>query len=510
MDTQVIGSMVFEDASETDLSGESSTQDRVAFGGGTNNLGNITLDLVSGEAVVDVATIQREADVTEDADIATSAHDFSGSYQITSSGLTLPEGYAGVCAASERDNPDSRCFGPTEGEPIFIKMINGVKDGTSEPAHGMMIWESETIYNTCGAKLGFTYAQGKAHGVDFTNSGVEEGSFNWKTGFEQGWKDTANARTQWDQIKMERAEIGGYPGMKQYFKQYTSNQDGSPVETPGYQFNADSKESGCRTADGRPAEVYDWPENTQCTDTAVGDTGLRKSVCTFTTTLDSGEEEVTCTHINGTFTTDNTPITDGHPEWPNDFEILLSGPSCESGEPMWSPEGMQCSDGSTPSQGQLCSEADTSTAQGQLAQLRCYLDHLHQNFDSLEGGVTECVRDVRGNWNARTPEEFIAKADGPESPMGQHVFELFKYDDANSGRLRGKEVFYEGVKVGDNWTDCKVAESFSLAVRKYDDSDDLLAEMISSMKLLDEKPACVAQFGEETGQMKMMFKLEKQ
>lgn len=496
----VVGTMVFEDSSETDLAGGTSSQDRLAFSGGSSNLGTINLDLTTGQAVVDVQSIVSNSVVDTDT-AASGALDMTGTYQITSSGLDLPTGYAGVCT----DPNDKDCRGPMEGESIFVKLISGVKAGTETPAHAMAIWESETLFQTCGSTLGFDYADGIEKGFDFSGSGVDEGEFTWKTGLTDGWKDVDNARARYGQMKMEKVnDFNGYSGMKQYFTQYTSNSDGSTkVQTAGYQFNANTDDSGCKDSNGEPTRVNDW-SSMQCShENLTG--GLHKSTCTGT----SDGSAVTCIHISGTFDSNGDPITDGWPQWPSDFDILLAGPSCDSPElEQWGPDGLSCSSG-TLTQGALCSSANTATEAGKLAQLRCYLEYNHSSMDR-DSQSSDCVRKVRGNWSATTAAEFIVGDDGPKRAEGQHVFDLFKFDSSTSGTLRGQERYFDGVQMGDNWTDCEILESFSISLRKYPDSDDLLAEMIQTQQNLSHKAACLAEYGEEGGTQKMMFKLEKQ
>ena len=524
----ILGTMVFKDDSAKDLNGAAKTDDRFALEGGASDLGTITLNLSTGKAEVEVAKIVGK--VKDTAAAVVGAYDFTGKYEFAASGATAPEGYANLCteaeAQAERQEKDGdgkeKCRGPTVGMPIYLKRISGVVPNTTTPAYGMAFWASKEADIACGSKLGVSYADAKSRGFDATNSGVAEGDFNWDTALVDGWKDTANARAKNTLIKQETvADFKGYPGVKQFFSQYrtfTCNpgspcSDGEKTVAAGFQFFANTKESGCRTADNKPIQLFDWKDMT-CTnedlkDSANALTGLRKSTCKKT--VDA--KEITCTNIGGTFLEAGTPVTNAVTRFPDDFVVIARGPYCDKNNnktfdgdewPMWSGEGQSCSGGITITPGALCSAITGTSSEEKLAQLRCYAEYRGNN--DQEDDFSKCSREVRTNWGAKTPEEFVVT--GKAKPKAQFVFEKLNYDSANSASLRGEETDYRGVRNGESWTDCQLNSVFSFSMRKIEGSEDLYGEMIQTETNVSTKPVCVAEFG-ATAPTKYMFRMKK-
>ncbi|RZA22823.1 MAG: hypothetical protein EOP10_14405 [Proteobacteria bacterium] len=182
----VLGTMVFKDEAKKDLNGAASADDRFALEGGASNLGQITLNLSTGKAEVDVAKIVGKVKNTAAAVVG--AFDFTGSYEFDEAGVPAPSGYQNLCTRAEAEaeeetmkdsHGDRKCDGPSVGFPIYMKRINGVVPGTTTPAYAMSFWASKEYDAICGNKLGVSYADGIKNGIDATNSGVAEGEFTW-------------------------------------------------------------------------------------------------------------------------------------------------------------------------------------------------------------------------------------------------------------------------------------------------------------------------------------------
>lgn len=517
---ETLGTIVFKDPTKKSLNGSEKTSQREAFGGDTD-LGEITFNLATGEAVVDVTQITTKAD-TSAANSTDVAYDFTGSYKISGAGFDLPTGYVGTCPEGSHESNDSDCRGPEEGEPLWIKRLNGsfVSDGS--PAYGIMIWRSEDSFEQCGSTLGISYDDLKENaGVDLSGSGVNEGPFTYTAGWVDGWK-IPTATLDYPQMKMERAEIGGVKGNKQYFKSYqecTWSQSGPSCDTvtaAGYSFWGQSDVTGCRTADGEPYQMNDW-SNMECTNKELTG-GLNQSTCSKTV---EGKGTVTCVNINGQFLANGTairPTAKKHIQvrFPEDFVAYGTGMMCKNSQnqttmPQHSPGQREPSCPNThPTKvpGQKCSELtpnDGSDAY-KLAQLRCYADAYWKAEREAQG----CKREIRTNWNAKTPAEFL-NDNGPQKPRDQFIFEGFEYTSPTSGSFRSTERRFEGIKVGDNWDDCEVMENMTFSLQQAAGTNDLIVEMISEQRLISQKPACLAEYGEEgTMLMKTMFKLVKQ
>lgn len=522
----ILGTMVFKDQAKKDLNGEAKSDDRFALDGGTSDLGTITLDLATGKAEVDVAQIKGNIKDTSTAVVG--AYDFTGKYEFEASGATAPEGYQNLCTVAEaaaahqanQGSGKSTCDGPSIGMPIYLKRIAGVVPGTQTPSYAMSFWASKEYDALCGNKLGVTYADAIAHGIDPTNSGVAEGDFTWDPTLQDGWKDVTNARARNSLLKQETVtDFKGYAGIKQYFKQYrtfTCNpgspcSDGAPTTAQGFQFNANTNDTGCRDAYGKSVNLQDW-SGMSCTgeqvlDSASAATGLFKNVCSKT----SEGKVVTCTNIGGTFLANGTPVQNAITRFPEDFIVIAQGAYCDKNSnnifdgdewPIWNGNSQSCSSNVTLKQGQLCSAITGTSSEEKLAQLRCYAEARQGDDEDF----SSCTREVRTNWSAKTPEEFLVG--GKAKPKGQFVFEKLDYDSPNSASLRGEEHDFRGVQVGDNWTDCEINSVFSFSVRKIDGSEDLYGEMIQTETNVSPKPACIATFG-SSKPTKYMFRMKK-
>lgn len=531
-DEAILGTLVFKDPAKKDLKGGSKSSDRLAFEGGESDLGSIVLNLDTGTAEVDISKIVLKTKSVEAVASEGELYNFTGSYKFAQSDLTtLPSGYSKLCSEpAPGSDGDRDCKGPRDGMPIYLKVISGVSTtDASAKVHAASLWASKTVDDLCGNKLGFTYAQAKEKGVDFTNSGVTEGAFNWDPSLTDGWKDQTNARAQHALMKMENVDsFKGYPGTKQYFKRYRTWNcpanspctESEPITASGFSFFANSKESGCRDAAGKPIQLSDW-DNMQCENTQLtGDSaGLNKSICKKT--VDNAV--ITCTNIQGTFNADGSSLANAMTRFPEDFVVYANGAFCDKNAnnvfdggsewPTYDPatQSQTCSTG-TLKQGDLCKDIVTTDSAGKLAQLRCYADYMHKSEGGGGGGgdnVTACMREINTNWSAKTPEEFLLNSDGPSRAKGQFVFELFDYDSATSGSLRGEDTYFNGIQVGNNWTDCEVREVFSFSMKKVDDAGNLYGEMVSSETNVSPKPVCVAEYGQGKT-TKYVFKMLKQ
>lgn len=513
-----VGTIVFKNPNKKTLSGSAKTEQRQAFSGDTN-LGKISLNLTTGQAEVDVTKITTKKDTTT-ANAAESTYDFSGSYSLEPVSFALPSGYMTACAQGDRE-----CHGPTAGESIWLKRVQGKFLADGKPAYGIMAWQSEAAFQACGSKLGFTYADAKSHaGIDLSQSGVAEGKLNFATDWgSEGWM-SPNARLNWDQMKMERATIAGLSGMKQYFKQATPrtcNQSGCTEGTPdaskkGYNFFVQNNETGCKIGD-KPYQLKDW-SNMQCTFAALGG-GLNKNTCTKT----ENGQTVTCTNIGGMFDLNGNPLntsgsnTQYNARFPDDYVVYGQGARCVGGQngarPYWdgNSNGMKCDSG-TLTPGDLCSSlaANDSSAPAQLAKYRCYSDAYWRDAEAATK-AGKCIRQVQTNWMAERPEDFVS-LDGPSKARSQHIFEAFEYDSPNSGSFRSEEKRFDGIKVGDNFDSCEVMEAMTFSMRRIPNSSDLIMEMISEKRNISKKPACIAYYENNGGNaevQKMMFSMKK-
>lgn len=455
--TSQVGTIVFEDPSEKDMSGANASSDKTSFAGNVK-FGAIKLDLATGKAVVDLSAIEVEKKVTG---TAASLTDFTGTYKITALGLSQPEGYTAPCPAGSQGNDE--CRGPQEGETVFFKRINGKDVATGTEVFGVMAWESKAMFETCGSRLGISYADAKAHaGVDLSGSGVDEGEFTWAAGLVDGWKNPS-AVSQYSRPIVKPLIVNGVVGLAEGL--YSgANGSGSYY---GFEFRpSDDKLGGCKDTSGKPVrlEPSQWStmvHNNDSTEIAPG-TYIYKSTSRLQ------DSSVVCTFVGGRFTKVASTLES---EVDGTFTTLAFDPNVPLSRKQAAP-------------GALC-----SSLSGDLEQVRCYADNL---WDYARSNNDKCIKRVNYNWGAKTAAEFVNAGNGPVRAFGQHIFEKFRYDSPTSGSFRQEEERFEGIDTGNGWTDCRKIEKMNFALKAKDGSKDLLVEMTQESRNADPKPACIA------------------
>lgn len=172
---QTLATMVFEDTESKDVSGESKKDGRMAFSGNTQ-LGKISLDPATGKAVANITAIKNQLKRFEGSD----GFNPDGTWKLRATD-NVPVGYKTIDGNDER--------GPQEGMEVFMKRIDGKTVADGAPAYAIGIWKSEEAYDNCGKTLGFNNAEAKeAVEIDFSESGLKDGPFTWKTDWVDGWK----------------------------------------------------------------------------------------------------------------------------------------------------------------------------------------------------------------------------------------------------------------------------------------------------------------------------------
>ena len=470
----VVGTMVFKDDSKKSLNGDSSSKDKLAFSGEVG-LGAIVLDLETGLAEVEVSQISSGVVDTEVS--VKDAFDFTGTYKATSVGLDMPTGYKALCPENQDD-----CKGPSEGMTFWMQRVAG-KDTSGKDAFAASLWASKSYYETCGSKLGFSYADGiKKAGIDFSASGIAEGDYSWATGFVDGWK--SNTATAPFAIREEKRidNLLGYKGTAKTITHYTPNTTGSRQVVEAFHFDAITPETGCKLA-GAPYKMQDGDWDLLSNSISCGDNGL----CTHTNTGTKDGKKLTCITVGGDFL--------GNAENPSAATVLAPGTYSFD----WDNDMKKLA-----SSGDACKDIASSTEAGKLAQLKCYSSaYWDLEDDNL------CLKQIRPNWNAKTATEFMLDNGGPARPNNQFVFELFEYSSSNSGSFRGQDRYYESVDVNGAYIECEVLETFALSLVKDGDAGDIIVDMISDTRNMSSTPACIAEFGEGSVQ-KSLFKMIKQ
>ena len=455
--TQTVATMTFENSDTKNVNGETQSDSRLAFSGNTN-MGKIALDTATGKAKASVANFKSAVKA-----FSGNGFDFTGNWTLKAS-TDLPEGYQTACA------PNTKCDGPEEGERVFLKRIVG-KRGEAEVS-AASIWSSEDAFKACGSRLGFSNAEAKAAaGVDFSASGVTEGAFTWSPGWVDGWKYTG-AVTQRPMRDCGPYNLNG-------IEVFRCKATASGVNF--WEVSLNSRDSGCKLADGTPAKIEDWSKVNWTSGNCDGtfDKIPALKVCRSAGTY-SGNA-ISCQNIGGAMN-DNMSAAFQPSGTVTRTEVEV---------------GASCSD----------------SRLGTMQQLQCYADYYFQK--SRDEGAAKCVRDVELNWGAPSPDKFVMRANGPTRAREQHLMGLVNYTSANTAALRDEKEYFRGFPVEDkdgreSFVNCKIIEAMNISMTKLSDSE-ILFEMTGSQRSVDQNPLCNAQTGGERGLVqKMMFKAIKQ
>jgi hypothetical protein len=455
--TETVATMTFENSETKNVNGETQSDSRLAFSGNTN-MGKIALDTATGKAKASVANFKSAVKA-----FSGNGFDFSGNWTLKAS-TDLPEGYQTACAAN------TQCEGPKEGERVFLKRIVG-KRGEADVSVAS-IWSSEDAFKACGSRLGFSNAEAQAAaGVDFSNSGVTEGPFTWSDGWVEGWKYTG-AVTQRPMRDCGPYNLNGIG----VFRCKASAANGTFWEV-----SLNSRDSGCKLADGTPAKIDDWSKVTWTTGNCNGtfDKIPALKVCTSGGTYNGAA--ISCQNIGGAMTDDMSAAF--QPSGTVSRSEVAVGTTC------------------------------SSNSLGSMQQLQCYADYYFQN--SRNQGPAKCVRDVQLNWGAPSADKFVMRTNGPTRAREQHLMGLVNYTSTNTAALRDEKEYFRGFPVKDkdgreSFVNCKIIEAMNISMTKLTDSE-ILFEMTGTQRSVDQNPLCNAQTGGERGMVqKMMFKAVKQ
>ena len=435
-----LAAFVFK-GSRKDLSGNSAKDTKVALNGSAA-LGAISANADSGTAVIDTSTISNLATAA-----VANAFDFTGSWSMDKADV-LPSGYTAPCTQDEAKAAQAAnkqtCNGPTIGESIWIKRLNGKTTSDASSTYAVEVWKSEDSFKACGSKLGFSYADAKSKaGIDLTDSGVAEGAFSWTDGWVDGWKLSSAKNGSW---AMQDCSQTTYKGKEAY---KCNASDGKyTISLPG----------GCMgTASGKPVQVENWSSITGMSNTTETDsaTGLTRNI----TTGSYNGTAIKCVNVFGSFNTDGSSYTGQvTPQ-----TLVAANATCSS----------------------IAETSDTL----KLAKLRCYSNGY---WSAGEGAANVCIRKVDFDWTATDPTKFLSNSDGPQQARNQHVLSLLNYTDANTASLHDEHQYYRGVQVNGNMVNCMVREAFTMTLRRTSDTK-VTAEFVSETKSVDQgKPACVA------------------
>ncbi|MBF0205334.1 MAG: hypothetical protein HQK53_00450 [Oligoflexia bacterium] len=401
--------------------------------------------------------------------------DFTGTYVASTYTGTAPSGYSALCTVNESQN--GQCDGPYEGMNLYIKRLSGYEvdssgTTTTTPKYAIMVWQSRTAFESCGSKLGFTYADAKTNAkIDLTNSGVSEGDFTWTSSISpsSSIKDWSNVNTI---IPSGAATISS--GWKistsmsgQTMQDCETVSIGSGANTiPGWKCTDSAGKTqtslggGCVNSSNSPVNVTEWSGLTCNSESLTGDlTGYTKDTCSGTT---SQEGRVTCT---------STSKRDNGFNWNNVTNLVSAGAPC--------------------------SNISATTDKSRLIQLRCYSEAYWRYLETIRNSTSAenyCFRDLRTDWSATSPDDFIISS-GPAKSSTEYVLEQFTYTSNTSGSFRNEETDSRGVQItsGGNsiWINCRILRVMNMVLTRTSQGPDvLLGEMTNESRLIDTKQGC--------------------
>lgn len=462
----------FLDANEETLAtmvfkGTSSESDSKSFSGAVG-VGAIDINFTTGEAVVDEANIT--GTVVETAVAAGDAFDMTGDWKFAAipeaDKTTADKGVSDICAS----NNDPNCHGPSVGFPVHIKRVQGVKADASA-GFGLLMWDSSTSFAACGSKLGATYAKLLTDtGIDFTNSGVAEGAFDFATSAVVG----GVTHTLTDGWKSNQATASyNYSNCAQGAEGFTcTDPDGTTrVEKSG----------GCVNSAGIPVKPDSWSGMSSCSQSDPDTDGFITNTCSGTVSVEGTSTAVVCTNVykesGGTIA-----------------GFAWSGPIIA--------EGALCSSGVT--------SASVSAAQRDLAAARCYADYYRRTFERSDSGA--CLKQVESDWTATTAEAAVTISEDAGSMI---LAGALNYD--SSGQVATLyEIRYEnrGVSAGANsFVPCRVKSTGSITFVKVSDTKIrgyyVDAQVYAPADKTKIDKACIAEFGSGKSD-KFIFYMDKQ
>ncbi len=451
---------LISDSSKKDMNGNNQVTNTAAYNSSAN-LGSIEFDSNAGEVTVPVANISSV--LSSSVSSTTSVFDPTGGWTITAADFTLPSGVKSVCPNTHNND----CNGPPEGMNLYLNMVTGTHTADSSPVYGLQLWQNRSgdgiaSYQACGSKIGLSTAQQTEFGISFANNS-NDGVFSFvsqvlnfsdqvtsTTGtvnLTSNWKmDTAKTQYDYYPCSSKELSIGGtaYHGYRC-----------GPDSNNNYQLNLSG---GCVDSTNTPVNVTNWT-GFSCTNSQDAN-GIRKSVCTGTTSVNGTSTAVTCTNEYAITTAADAIVTNSGVFF--DFSTMTKINS-----------------------GTLCSAVSDS-----LLQLQCYSNYYWQ---SGMADSSNCLPKIDTDWTATNASDFITVDFRPNSLVFMDEYKPFP--DGTGGAMMTRQEQWRGVQVSsNNWVNCKVIESGALSIKKVSDTKLLATYQSSTITTSRTKPACVANF----------------
>lgn len=484
-----IGTIVFKDSTKKSMSGEDAGNDGLTLSG-TVNLGTIIFDTATGIAEVDVSTITTSSGTPPSliTNVGSDAFDPTGTWTMAQYDGELPEGFDGVSPSC-----GGMGDGPCAGMTLYLKRVAGTDQTSGFSRYGMMVWQTETAFQDCGSSLPDSFANIlSSSGIDFRGSDVNEGPFIFTPSVSVGGS-TVNLTDDWKPANATINWVEGncFPGSYQGRNVFICE---DPATTPLFGVKKVVQlGGGCSDSSGTPIKLEGGVTWGSSTPPQISSAGIRTR------------------SMSGSY--NSSPITCSFQEiWLNASDQVIMTAESESHRFDWSSANTppskgnnvpgSCSAAVTAGDSCECYGTDgTNSERRRLAALRCYAQAYYNMGveQAIRQSNTGCYRDVRTNWSATTPSEFVLDT-GMKKPSSMFVGNELIYSDANTAKLYDRQTEYRGVQVesdsGSNWIPCRVENLTSLSFNKINDNKILVTFAQNTKNASVDQDACVAEFGE--------------
>ncbi len=507
-----VGTVKFEDSSDTDLGANPKLSDTISLKGSVS-LGALTLS-EKGDVVVKVVDIASNIDNTPVA--VGVAFDPTGSWTAKPYTGSFPAGYKNPFAADCRMDSNNGVIAPmpcfdTDMALSLIRYTGKTfvkNDGTCDPddvysdvngtgcaetdgtlgadRYAVSLWQGDNstaggIY-TCGKKTGLTADEFRAYGrihipsANLPNVGGSVGQLSfgryvysslpgsgWGAG--DNWWHNSNAIAQWDTGDCKNVTKTTTKGILT-FNSCKIIWDDSGTPTPRYEAYL-AGGNNCKLEDGTSVQ----PSNDFWSATPGAGEGCEEGSEIF-----PGMKESTCTYVRKLQVSDATATTvlcdNGYGRF-NDRELTTVRASDEfGGTPViFVAQGDSCAVGAT-------------TGDEKLARLRCLAQYYWQNGNDEES----CLPPLETNWAAETAEDFVLKIRG-QSPQVAIATNIADY--SADGKTFFLNSHNESVADLPNGTVCRINVNLQLKGTQVSETK-ILMDISQSGTLINRDPACVA------------------
>jgi hypothetical protein len=385
--TEYVASISFVNSNLKNIDGSSLESPYMAFSGDTEL--SIQMDFGKAKGLAEISEATTLTTVTPE------TWDLTGTWTFSNVDSVLPPTMSSLCESGTSQyslGSSATCWGPEEDQTFYFKQFSGV-DSNQANVDAVMVWKDSSSFSGCGSKLGYSFSALNTNSeIDFTNSGVTEGTFNYATTLTGADSLTSNWQSNAATTTYSVLDCGPHTqNGSTYWRCLDSTSGNYRIE----------KYEGCINATLDPITVglSNWGGVTWAADDISDDGDFKLN--TMAGTLSAAA--ISCfsryAYTNGSQTINNALTFN----WGNVASVIGSG--------------------------QACSSINGTTYP--LARLKCYEKFYKSNIESANG----CVRDMRFNSLASDASQFVLST--------QKAKNLYLYGRSVDGVSGFKTLTYE-------------------------------------------------------------------